>query len=55
VCSDLDITISADIPSMLRMLPFFQESGEFAIKTSVDLVESGSQAGAYTRPLFSST
>jgi|AntAceMinimDraft_5_1070358.scaffolds.fasta_scaffold21956_1 hypothetical protein len=51
VCSDLDICIAADIPGMMRMIPFFQDAGEGAISASIDLVASGAQRrvqNAYT-------
>ena len=41
--SDLDITIAADIPSLLRLVPGFQNSGEFAISTSIDIVGAGAE------------
>ena len=43
VCSDLDIGIAADIPGMLRMIPYFQEIGEGAISGSIDVVGAGAQ------------
>lgn len=43
VCSDLEISVAADIPGVLRMIPFFQEIGESAISTSIDVVGAGAQ------------
>ena len=43
VCSDLDIGIAADIPGVVRMVPFFQEIGESAISSSIDVVGAGAQ------------
>lgn len=41
VCADLDISIAADIPGLLRMMPYFQSLGEGAISGSIDVVAGG--------------
>ena len=43
VCADLSIRIAADIPSALRVVPFFKKIGETAVAASLDVVGSGVQ------------
>ena len=52
VCADLDVQIAADIPSFLRLIPYFEKIGESAIGTSIDIVGAGARTrvqDAYVR------
>ena len=44
VCADLKITIAADVPWALRLIPYFQNAGEGAISGSIDGVGKSARA-----------
>jgi hypothetical protein len=52
VCASLKITIAADVPWGLRILPYFQSAGEIAIASSIDGVGKSARGrvqAAYTQ------